>query len=84
MMSHNVQRVPPRRHCLPAGPPAEPRTAAKVVRQGAVYTGARRRRAEAALALLCADAAEPLNQSRPSRASDKAHVATLSQPEDAV
>ena len=41
VMSYNVQRFPARRHRLPAGRQAEPRTAAKVVQQGAVQTGAR-------------------------------------------
>ena len=39
-MAHNVQRFPARRHCRPEGPQAEPRTAAKVVRLGAVHPGA--------------------------------------------
>ena len=42
-MSYNVQRFPARRQRSPEGPPAKPRAAAKVVQQGAVHSGARRK-----------------------------------------
>jgi hypothetical protein len=52
-VSDNVQRVPTRRHRQSEGPPAEPRTAAKVHGR-APCTPERAQRAEAALALLYA------------------------------
>jgi len=40
-VSGNVQRFPARRLCLPAGPPAEPRTAATVLAQARCFSGVR-------------------------------------------
>jgi hypothetical protein len=58
-ISHNVQRFPARRHRLPAGPQAEPRTAAKA-RSRAPCTPERAQRAEADTAVLYAGAARSL------------------------